>query len=131
MNLLPKRQLQPSGDELHAQHFRDALAAAERERDAVDAVGEKRISVATITAGITGVLAVLGASADGLETLKPSELEWVLTTGGIVLAAIFLVLFAVLRVTRLSKQETDRLRAALTTVIDAANDQLRSPRGQP
>ena len=131
MSLLSKRQLQPTGDELHAQHFRDVLAAAERERDAVGAAGEKRVAVATITAGITGVLAVLGASADGLETLKPSELEWVLTTGGVILAAIFLVLFAVLRVTRLSKQESDRLRAALITVIDAANDQLRSPRGQP
>jgi len=131
MNLLPKRQLEPTGDDLHAQVFRAALAEAEKERDAVGEVREKRVSVATITAGITGVLAVLGASADGLETLKPSELEWVLTTGGVCLAAIFLVLFVVLRVTQLSKQETDRLRAALTTVIEAANDQLRSPRGQP
>jgi cytochrome c biogenesis protein CcdA len=130
MSLLPKRQLQPSGDELHAQRFRAAVAAAERERDAIGAAGEKRVSVAAITAGVTGTLAVLGASADGLETLKPSELEWVLTTGAVVLAAIILVLFAVLRVTRLSKQETDRLRAALITVIDAANDQLRNPRGQ-
>ena len=129
MSVLTRRQSQPSGDELHAQRFRDAVAAAEKERDAVDATGEKRVSIAAITAGMTGVLAVLGASADGLKILKPSELEWVFTTGGVVLAAIILVLFAVLRVTRLSKEETSRLRAALTTVLEAANDQLKGPRG--
>lgn len=129
MSLLTKKQPQPSGDELHAQRFRDAVAAVEKERAAIEATGEKRVSIATITAGITGVLAVLGASADGLEILKPSELEWVLTTGAVVLAAIILLLFAVLRVTRLSKQESDRLRVALTTLLSAANDQLKGPQG--
>jgi hypothetical protein len=40
----------------------------------------------------------------GRRIIRPSELEWVLTTGAVVLAAIILLLFAVLRVTRLSKR---------------------------
>jgi len=84
--------------------------------------------VAVITAGVTGVLAVLGASADGLEILKPSEVDWVLTTAVVVLAAISLVLFVVFRVTRLSKQETERLRTALTMVLDAVNEELNKSR---
>jgi hypothetical protein len=128
MSVLSKRQPPSSGDDLHAQHFRDAVAAGERARDAIDATGEKRASVAAVTAGITGGLAVIGAVADSLEILKPSELEWVFTTGAIVLASILLVLFAVVRVSQLSKQETDRLRAALTTVLDAANEQLKGHR---
>jgi hypothetical protein len=70
------------------------------------------------------VLGVLGASADGLGMLKPSEVDWVLTTAVVVLAAIGLVPFVVFRVTRLSKQEAERLRTAFTMVLDAANEEL-------
>lgn len=128
-NMLPKKQqAQLSGDELHALRFRDALQAAEKARQEVDVTGEKRVSIAAITASITGLLAVLGSCADALEMLKPSELEWVLTTGGVVLAAILLLLFAVVRITRLSKQESDRLRTALTALVDASYDHVTKAR---
>lgn len=129
MAISPKKQVQLSGDELHAMRFHDAVMAAEKERQAIDATGEKRVSIAAITASVTGFLAVLGASADGLEILKPSELEWVLTTGAVVLAAILLLLFAVVRITKLSKQETEHLRAALSTLLDASYDQMKKTRG--
>jgi cytochrome c biogenesis protein CcdA len=123
-----KNQPHITGDDENNRRFQERVAAAaQKGLDASDTTGEKRVSVAVITAGLTSVLSVLGASADGLEILKPSELEWVLTTGAVVLAAIILILFAVLRVTRLSKQETAHLRTALTAVLDAVNEQLKSP----
>lgn len=50
MSVFPRKQPQHSGDELHAQHFRDAVEAAAKERTDIDAATEKRVS-ATVTLG--------------------------------------------------------------------------------
>jgi cytochrome c biogenesis protein CcdA len=128
-----KEQRPLAGDDALIQQIersqRLQAAAAEGEKAVVEATGDQRVvSVAVITAGITGVLAVLGASADGLEMLKPLEIDWVLTTGAVIVAAISLVLFVVFRVTRLSKQETERLRKAFTVVLDAVNEEIGKSR---
>jgi cytochrome c biogenesis protein CcdA len=122
---------QLSSDELYNQYvdrqLQDAVAGAKTQLAAADTFGDKRVTVAAITAAVTGGVAVLGAAADGLETLAPFELDWVLTTAAVVLVAIGLVLFVVFRVTRLSKQETEHLRTALNMVLDAANQQFKNP----